>query len=152
MSIIADVGVKFENLYTVLQTYRTQFANIESDLKLRGVSLDVALVNHGSSVGFYQIKKAELRALRKYTQTRIDQIKAKLWKYYTEHHSRELNYRDKEQYVNLDQELIEHITYFHDISELEDMYEAAGEALQQRGFMLNAIVKARVAGFDSIIL
>ncbi len=152
MSIVTDVGEQFEHFHDVLHRYEREFSGITRDLKMKGLPMDQALTDHASSVGHYQIRKAELRTLRKYVESTIDRVRAKLWKHYTEAYPRELNYRDKDHYVHLDPKLAEYKTMLHEVSELEEQYDAACEALQQRGYMLNALVKARVAGFDSIMI
>jgi hypothetical protein len=151
-SIIDRLGDKYENLPDVLAQYETEFADITKHLKMKGKPLDEMLIEQASWVGHYQIRLAELKTLRKFFDTQIEKVRGKLWKHYTESYNRELNYRDKENYVNFDAGLVELKHWYHDISEMEDRYAAACEALQQKGFMLNAIVKAKTGGFDTIML
>jgi hypothetical protein len=152
MSIVEKVGEKFENLYEVLAVYQREFREISTHLKMKGQPLDEMLISQASWVGHYQIRHAELKTLRKYLETKIDFQRGKLWKHYTEGVNRELNYRDKDNYVNFDPIVQELKTFFHEVSEIEDQYGAACEALQQKGFMLNALVKAKTGGFDHIML
>lgn len=151
-SITARVGDSFEHFYDVLDQYQREFADIAKHLKMKGLPLDQLLIEQASWVGHYEIRQAELKTLRKYVETRIDKVRGKLWKHFTENFPRELNYRDKEHYVNFDQHHVEMKQMFHDVSELEDKYGAACDALKQKGFMLNALVKAKTGGFDSIVL
>lgn len=152
MSIIDRIGDKFEHLTEVLETYENEFRDIKTHLAMKGLPLDQMLIEQASWVGHYQIRQAELKSLRKYIETQIEKVRGKLWKNYTETYPRELNYRDKENYVNYDPYLVELKGLFHDVSEIEDKYGAACDALQQKGFMLNAIVKAKTGGFDTIVL
>lgn len=152
MSILSSLGTELQHLPAVLAEYEEDFRSIATHLKMKGNPLDQMLIDQASFVGHYQIRQAELKSIRKGIESRIDRVRGKLWKQYTEHHPRELNYRDKENYVNFDPDLVELKNKFHEVSELEERYGAACDALQQKGFMLNALVKAKTGGFDSIIL
>ncbi len=152
MSIIHDIGPKFEYLDDVLQKYESDFLSITSHLKMKGLPLDQLLIEQASWVGHYQIRHSELKSLRKFIETSLDRVRGKVWKHLTESYPRELNYRDKEHFANHDSNVVELKHVFHEVSDLEERYGAACEALQQKGFMLNALVKAKTGGFDSIIL
>lgn len=152
MSVIHELGDDYINLPAILQRYEREFASITQHLKMKGIALDQLLIEQPSWVGHYQIRKSELKSIRKHIESSIDRVRGKLWKHFTEKYPRELNYRDKEHYINHDEYLCDLRDLFHSVSELEDKYDAACEALQQRGFMLNALVKSKTGGFDSIVL
>lgn len=152
MSIIQRLGNDFENLLKILKEFEDDFSNIVKHLKLKGVPLDQALIEQASWVGHYEIRQAELKTIRKVIESRIEKVRGKLWKHYTEKYPRELIYRDKENYINYDELICELRNMFHEVSEQEERYAAACDALKQRGFMLNSLVRAKTGGFDSIIL
>ena len=152
MSIINSLGNNFENLSEILDKFESEFKNVTVDLKMKGKALDQLLIEQASLVGYYELRAVELKALRKVIETRVEKVRGRLWKHFTEHHPRELNYRDKENYVNNEESLVELKELFLEVSELEEKYRAACEALKQKGFMLNALVKARVASLDNLFL
>lgn len=148
MSIIAELGDNFENLPEFLETMEVQFKDAAKHLKMKGNVLDQQLIEQASWVGHYHFRHVELRTVRKYIETTIERARGKLWKHYTEKHPRELQYRDKEHYVNTEDRIAELKTYYHAVAELEEKYEAMCDALKQKGFMLNALVKTKVASID----
>lgn len=152
MTIIAELGDKFENLPSILDQMDTDFKDAAKHLKMKGMPLDQLLIEQASWVGHYSIRHAELRSIRKYIETTIERARGKLWKFYTEKHPRELQYRDKEQYVNTEDRIAELKTIFHAVSEMEEKYEAMCEGLKQKGFMLNALVKSKVAAIDGTMV
>lgn len=148
MTILADLGTNFENLPSILDKMDDDFKDAAKHLKIKGITLDQSLIEQASWVGHYAIRHAELRSIRKHIETVIDKTRGKYWKHYTEKHPRELQYRDKEQYINTEERVNELKSIFHAVMEMEEKYEAMCEALKQKGFMLNAIVKSKVASID----
>ena len=66
----------------------------------------------------------------------------------TEH----LNETETGEYEHVTEERITELKMiYHTVVEVEDKYEAMSDALKQRGFALNNIVKIRVAGLDGAI-
>lgn len=151
MTIIADLGDKFENLPTILDKMDNDFKDAAKHLKMKGIALDTLLIEQASWVGHYQIRHAELRSIRKYIESVTERTRGKLWKHYTEQHPRDLQYRDKDQYVNAEDRVSELRAFWHTVVEMEEKYEAMCEALKQKGFMLNAIVKSKVASIDGAL-
>lgn len=152
MSILKQLGDEFQNVPQVLQIFEEEFARIELDLKMKGKSLDQLLIEQSSLLGYYDLRQVEVRSIRKAVEARIDKIRAVYWRYYTENHPRELNYRDKEHYVNNEAKLVDLKHLLLEVTEMEDKYKAACDAMKQKGFMLNALVKARVATLDNLTL
>lgn len=152
MGILQDVGEDLSNINHVLSFYDTEFENIGHHLKIKGRLLDQALIEQPSWVGHYEVHKASLKTLRKYIESRIERARGKLWRQYSEKSNREMTFQDKGNYANHDPVVVELTRLFHEVSEREEQYAAACEALKQRGFMLNSLVKAKSGGFDTILL
>lgn len=152
MGILQDVGEDLANINQVLSFYDDAFADVTKHLKIKGRLLDQALIEQPSWVGHYEIHKGSIKTLRKYIESRIERARGKIWKQYTEKSNREMTFKDKDNYVNQEPGIIELTRLFHEVSEREEQYAAACEALRQRGFMLNALVKAKSGGFDTILL
>lgn len=152
MTIIAELGENFSNLPAILEQMENDFKDAAKHLKMKGVSLDQLLIEQASWVGHYSIRHVELRTIRKYIETTIERTRSKFWKHYTEKHPRELQYRDKEHYVNAEERVAELKTFYHAVAEIEEKYEAMCDGLKQKGFMLNSLVKAKVASIDGTMI
>jgi len=152
MTIIADLGENFEHLSEILERMENDFKDAAKHLKIKGVTLDQSLIEQASWVGHYQMRHVELRTIRKYIESMTDRARGKLWRHYTEKHPRELQYRDKEHYVNTEDRVAELKMFYHAVAEIEEKYEAMCEALKQKGFMLNALVKSKVASIDGNLI
>jgi hypothetical protein len=152
MTILADLGDNFENLPAILEEMELHFKDAAKHLRMKGMSLDTLLIEQASWVGHYSIRHVELRTIRKFIESTIDRTRGKLWKHYTEKHPRELQYRDKEQYVNTEDRIAELKLMYHAVAEMEEKYEAMCDGLKQKGFMLNSIVKVKVAALDGAMV
>jgi len=152
MTIIADLGDNFEHLPSILDEMELNFKDAAKHLKMKGVSLDALLIEQASWVGHYSIRHVELRTIRKFIESTIERTRGKLWKHYTEKHPRELLYRDKEQYVNAEDRITDLKSMYHAVAEMEEKYEAMCDGLKQKGFMLNSIVKVKVASIDGAMV
>lgn len=148
MTVIAELGDDFELLPSFLERMEIDFKDAAKHLKIKGVTLDQSLIEQASWVGYYHFRHVELRTIRKHIETVTERARGKLWRHYTEKHPRELQYRDKEHYVNTEDRVAQLKEYYHCVIELEEKYEAMCEALKQKGFMLNALVKSKVASID----
>ena len=152
MTIIADLGDNFEHLPSVLDKMEHDFKDAAKHLKMKGNVLDQQLIEQASWVGHYHFRHVELRTIRKHIEFTIERTRGKFWRQYTEKYARELQYRDKDHYVNTEDRVAELKLMYHAVAELEEKYEAMCEALKQKGFMLNAIVKTKVASIDGNLI
>lgn len=144
MSLIHDVGKKLEHLPGVIDTYSGYLEDFESNLKIEGKNLERANVEQASWGSYYDQRRIELRTLVKFMESELERIRGKLWTFYTEKYSRDLGTRDKDQYINNDQEYLSYLELFLEVKELHDKFEAVVDAFKSRGFALRNITDLRV--------
>lgn len=152
MSILEEIGADLEHLPNILLKMEDDLSDAAKHLKMKGRSLDELLIEQASWVGHYQTRHIELKTIRRHLESRIERQRGKLWKHYTEKVQRELQYRDKEHYVNCEDSVSSLKTVFHTVQEMEEKYEAMVDALRQKGFALNNVVKLKVAAIDGAVL
>jgi hypothetical protein len=149
---MSAVGEKLEHLPKILNEYEIYLKDVELHLSMKGKSIQQANVEHATWMSYYDQKRVELTILKKYMEKEVDRVRGKLWKQYTETNNRDLNTRDKENYINNETSyLVKHELYL-EVLELSEKYEAVVDAFRSRGFALNNIVKLRVSAIENDII
>lgn len=152
MSIIFDYNNNNENLIKIIIKYNDELAEAEKNLKIEGKTLQQANMEQATWQFYYDERKNDLYTLTKYLEQEVDRVKGKLWRKYTEVHSRELTYKDKEQYINSDKEFLDQRQLYLQVEELYKKYVAVVDAFSARGYALRNITNLRVAALENLVL
>lgn len=152
MSLITAVGPKLERLPDVLLRYESELEGFEANLTMKGKTLQGANVEQATWLAYYDQRRTELYTLMKYMERECDRVRGKLWKDYTENHSRDLGSRDKDQYINNEPGYLTKHEMYLEVQELHNKYEAVVEAFKARGYALNNIVKLRTSSVENDII
>ena len=152
MSLIAAVGEKLEHLPKIIAEYEQYLEEVEHHLSMKGKTIQQANVEHATWSSYYDQKRVEMSILKKYMEREVERVRGKLWKQYTETHSRDLNTRDKENYINNEPSYLSKHELYLEVLELSEKYEAVSNAFKSRGFALNNIVKLRVSSIENDII
>ncbi len=149
MSKINQLGTAFEFLPDVLVDYEKELVGIEKIIAIEGKLLERANLEQASQQLYYDTKRKELRTVLKFIETQRDKVRARLFKSYTESHSRDLSDRAKDKYIDNEQEFLTIQEIFLEVEELYEKYEAVMEAFKSRGFALRNITDIRVASLEN---
>lgn len=144
MSRIHDLGPKLEGIPALLDEYETAFEQIESNLTLKGKSLDFALKEQSSWPIYYDARKAELRTLVKFMDDQVNKVRGRLTRQFVENYSRQIGERLISTYVDAEPEFIKMRELYFEVEELYEKFSAAAEAFNKRGFALRDLTTARV--------
>lgn len=152
MNLIRAIGTECQNLQMIIDQYEEDLEDAEKNLSIKGKTLEGANVEHASWMSFYDQKRVELSTLMKHLEKDVERIRGKLWQQYTEKMSRELNTRDKENYINNEPAYLNKKEQFFMVSEIHGKYAALVDAFKSRGFALNNIVKLRTSAIENEVL
>jgi hypothetical protein len=148
LSLIPDLGVDKKELPNIIGKYESYLSDVEKHLKVKGKTLQNANQEHASWLYYYSVRMQELNVLVKYFDREVERVRGKLWKQYTENHNRDLNTRDKENYINNEPAYLTIHEMALEVQDLYKKYEAVVEAFKARGYALNNIVKVRTAAIE----
>jgi len=150
MSLIAEVGSQFEHLPDVIEKYTSELEYFENNLKIEGKNLERANIEQAPWLSYYDQRRIELRSLSKYLEYKMESVRGRLWKSYTETYNRELGPKDKEQYINNEPEFLSYVELYLEVDELAKKYEAIVDAFKARGFSLRNITELRIHSLSDV--
>lgn len=101
---------------------------------------------------FYDEKRRELNTLVKYLDSKVNAVRGRLTRAYTENYSRELSDRLKDKYIDNEDEYLSMNEIYLEIYEIAEKYEAVVEAFKVRGFALRDITQLRIAQMHQGVL
>lgn len=152
MSLIGSLKSDFSNLPDIISKYEQELEGFERYLSLEGKSVVQANTEQPAWLSYYDQRKIELYSLVKFLDAKVQSIRGSWWKHFNEQYSRELNHRDKENYINCKPEYLSIYELYLELHELYDKYASVVKAFDARGFALRNITDLKVhALHDSII-
>lgn len=141
-----DIVDDLSTLPDVLTTYEELIDEdaVASDLRIKGKVLETANTEQASLQYYYETRKAEVHAITKWLESQVSAIRGKHFKKYTEHYARELSDRQKDRYIDNEQDVLVQLELFYRAKELYEKYEAVCDAFRSRGFALRNITELRI--------
>ncbi len=152
MSLIERLGKDYKNLPDILAEYEKGLEEeiVKPKLNIKGKNLEAANAEHAGWQLYYESRRADLHALAKYFEARTAAARGKLFKKYTETYNRTLSDRQKDKYIDNDEQYLSQYEIYLEIKEVYEKYEAVCNAFQSRGYALNNITKIRVASLEDV--
>lgn len=150
--IISSLKDDNSNLFELLEPFFVAIDNVKERLNLKGKSIAQANQDQVSWQVFYDEQRIELNSLVKHFQIKLEAEKGRLWKIYTEKHSRELNNHDKNHYINSNETYIVYKQLLLEVQEIYDKYAAICDAYKTRGFALRNLTELYVNSLQDVIL
>jgi hypothetical protein len=151
-SKVPEIGDKFEKLPAVLAEYDKALEDIEKQIEIKGKGLEGANMENPTWQSYYDQKRIELKTLTDFMDLEVSRVRGKLFRKYKESHSRELNEREINQYINNEEAYLIKYQMYLEVKEMLQKYQAVVDAFTTRGYALNNITKARVASLEDVIL
>lgn len=154
MTLIERLGEDYKNLPSILAEYEAGLdeEEIKSRLNIKGKNLEGANAEHAGWQLYYDSRRADLHALVKYFEARTAAARGKLFRKYTETYNRELSDRQKDKYIDNDEQYLTQYEVYLEIKEVYEKYESVCEAFRSRGYSLNNITKIRVASLEDVVI
>jgi leucyl-tRNA synthetase len=117
-------------------------------LAVKGKVLATAFTEQADWLYLYSIKLAEVEKLLNYSDSRVQAIRGKLFKTYSEKYSRELSDRQKDKYIDNEDQYLQIYQIYLEIKEVRDKYKAAVDAFIARGYALKNLLDARINSLE----
>ena len=129
------------NIEKVVSIYEQDLAGFEDHLRLSGKNIIKANEEQPSWLSFYDSHRVELKSITEYMDLQVQKTRGKLWRDYTENYSRDLQTKDKEQYINHEPTFIFMYQLYLEVKELYEKYVSVVESFKARGFILNNLTR-----------
>lgn len=152
MSLKDAIGKNYENLNKLLNPYIEALDDKEETLKLKGKRLEHANREQASWLSFYDERRIELATYVRFFEMEIKRVRSKLYRNYLEHHSRDLNDRTIEKYLDSEDAFLNVSEKYLAVKELYGQYESIVESFKARGYALNNITRIRVASLEDVVI
>lgn len=128
-----------ENILKIIPAYEQDLEGYEENLHLKGKNIIVANAEQPSWFVYYDTRRAELKNALEYMELYVQKIRGKLWKEYTENYSRDLQAKDKEQYINNEKAFLDAYELYLELKDLYDKYVSVVEGFKNQGYVLTNI-------------
>jgi hypothetical protein len=148
--IVDNLGKLPEVLEEYEQALDTK--TVEDNLRIKGKVLETANSEQPGWLLYYDSRRAELYALMKWLESRLAAVRGKYFKQYTEHYSRELSDRQKDKYIDNEQQVQVQLELYLQVKELHDRFQAVVDAFQARGFALKNITELRIRSLEDSVI
>lgn len=129
------------NVVKIIEIYEKSIEDFEDRLRLKGKNIVVANNEQPSWLVYYDARRSELKSALDYMESHVQKVRGKLWKDYTENYSRDLQAKDKEQYINNEPSFLNAYELYLELKDLYDRYVAIVDAFKARGYALNNITR-----------
>jgi hypothetical protein len=129
------------NIVRILDVYEQYLDNYKDHLRLQGKNLVVANNEQPGWLVYYDSRRSELKSALEYMEVQVQKVRGKLWKDYTENYSRELQAKDKEQYINHEPTYLDTYELYLELKDLYEQYVSVVDAFKARGYALNNITR-----------
>lgn len=130
-----------QNILKIIPAYEQDLEGYQDNLRLKGKNIIVANNEQPSWLVYYDSRRAELKTALEYMELYVQKIRGKLWKEYTENYARDLQSKDKEQYINNEKAFLDAYELYLELKELHDRYVSVVEGFKNRGYALNNITR-----------
>lgn len=132
--------------------YSNDLVRFKTELQIKGKSLGEANRDQPSLLAYYEEKRIEIDSIRRKVKLLLDEKRGKKWEYYTESFDRDINARDKDNYIKADEEMVKITQIYDDIDILHNKFYMIVEAFKQRGFSLKNITEIYINGIENMVI
>jgi len=150
LSLIERLGKDYKNLPDILAEYEKGLEEVEARIKIKGKNLEAANAEQAAWQLYYNSRRADLYTLVKWFEVKTSAARGKLFKKFTETYNRELSDRQKDKYIDNEEQYLKQYQIYLEIKDVYEQYEAACDAYRSRGYALNNITKIRVASLEDV--
>jgi len=152
VSKIIELGKGYNKLPALLGNYDVELDKAEEILVIKGKLLEAANVENSPWQHYFDQKKIELHTLVKYFEMEVSRVRGKLFISYKETHSRELNEREINKYIDNEEAYLRVYQLLLEVKEMFERYEGTVHSFTSRAYSLNNITKIRVASLEDVEL
>ncbi len=150
MSLLYRIAENRAIIPDIIEEYEALISEevVAKELQFKGKVLEHVAREHASKTFYYMSRKAEIHAVVKWQEGRLNATRGKHWKQFTEHYSRELNDRTKDKYIDNEKDVLTELQIYLTFKELHEKYDAVCEAFKSQGFMIRHITELRIRSLE----
>ncbi len=152
MSIILQLGPKYENLVDILDRYETDLEGYEKNLSISGKTIEHALKEQAGWTAYYAQRRVELKTLVTYLEQQIKKVRSQLYVQYNENYNPRLGERAIDKYIDREPEYLNLADLHAESVEVLNKYEMLLDAFTKRGYALKDIANCRVHAVHESVL
>lgn len=152
MISISQLGANYEKLIDILDPYDADIAAAADRLTFKSKTITEANKEQAVWPSYYDQRRAELQTLSKYFQQQVNKTRGLLFQKYTENHSRDLSERDKQKYIDKDDEFLTINELYLEVDEYYEKFKAIVEAFRIRGYALRNLVDIQINQLNDNLL
>lgn len=141
-----------KHIESILDEYENKISGWKDDLSLKGKNIEVANVQQASYAAYYDEMKVEIKSLYEYYDMRIKEVRSAALQMIDKHSSKAYTTTEKERLIDSDPSFIKYKRIIIEISEIYNTLLSISDLFKDRKFLLNNIVKIRVASLQDITL
>lgn len=130
-----------KHLDKIIEIYTEDLNEADILLKLTNKKIDMANAEHSGWKNYYHAKEVEVKYLKEYIRSKLDEVHGELWVKYTEKMDRVLTQKDKEQYIKREPIYLNILSEFLKIQELHEQFIRLNESFTTRGYVLNNLTR-----------
>lgn len=153
MSILRKLNRKtFENLPDILLSYEEKIKDWKSHVIIDGKNIEKANIEQSSWLAYYDQIRVELRTLVDFFDMKVKEIRGEVTSYIIQKSEIDHNERTRERMIDASPEYIKIFQYFLQVKEIYNMVDSIVNQFRDRAFVLNNLVKIRIANIQDINL
>lgn len=152
MDAIELIKKDIKHLHQIITIYKEDLEEANKILVLSGKRIDIANAEHSGWSNYFYQKKVEVKHIREYIQSKVNEVHGELWVKYTESMNIMLTQKDKEQYIRRTPEYLNINELYLAINELYEQYERVLDAFEKRGYCLNNLTRLVVANNNDWVI
>lgn len=140
------------DLPDLFESYEKAIVNISDELKVTGKTLEAALKEQASLPLYYEQRKAEIKAIVRFLESKVDEERGSLTRRYIENSSVRLTERAMNSYIDHEGSYQNINLLLIEAKQLLDTYDEISEAFSRRGFALRDVTAARINDVHNYVL
>lgn len=152
MAIDLDVGLQYENLPDILGKYEDEYEVHPTHTNLKSMPVGEAARDLPEWQRYYGVRYAELKKLLAFMESRVAQVRGKLFMGVKKSSNVALNQSEIMRYVDADEDFMRVNRYMLEVKELCDKYGEAINTCKTIGYSLNNITKLLIEGHEDYML
>ena len=129
------------NVSIIVEVYENDIEGFEDHLRLKNKNIIVANQEQPAWLVYYDARSKELKSAVDFMEVHVQKVRGKLWRDYTEHYSRDLQVKDKDQFINNEPAYLNAYEIYLIVKELYERYLSVVDAFKARAYALTNLTR-----------
>lgn len=134
----------------ILEQTRKEILDFDENIKIQGKRIETANVEQASWQAYYDERKVRIKSLLDYYDMKTKEARGNSFKLISSSNSKGYTERSIERLIDTDPTYLKYYRIYLEVKELYTYLDSMSEQFRNRSFLLNNIVKIRIAGLEDI--